>query len=403
MLPGTLLVFAQMPLMPPIVLRVVVGCLVLLGMASLARGGMTSDTVYTERGKTDFDTVLQLLNPYGTWSKIDGKWAYTPSDHLAPYTDGRWLYTEYGWYWKGQLPHSWATEHYGYWKRSADKVWSWYPGPYWLPNIVEIRATPKYLGWRSGEVDDDGNFVEAPIDRYSKPDEWVFVTREQFANPITPDIIAKPDVAESELDASTDCNHNYHTYREIQRPGPHPADLAGFSKDGGMLAPLTMAEQAAAMQPKPKPIATNTTGAAMTGTTQPAVLDAGIDPNADTRQVKYWVTMSLPTFWTKPPADAKIGEIYIYRPDTYQDEDGIARRIAFWFNPKERATLKEVFQSASSSTNEETAPAVPAPAHDPFQSPFDESYHPSTSGAPTNAPVKAIVPPGTNAPPLAPN
>jgi len=117
---------------------------------------------------------------------------FTPTGNFVPYTDGRWLYTEYGWYWKGAAPHSWATEHYGYWKRTPDKVWSWYPGPYWLPQIVEFRATTKYIGWRSGEVDSDGNFVEQPIDRYSKPDQWTFVTLQQFANPITPAVVARP-------------------------------------------------------------------------------------------------------------------------------------------------------------------------------------------------------------------
>lgn len=99
-------------------------CLALSGLVTISRGGMTSATPYTDRGKADFDTVLQILNPYGGWSKIGEKWAFTPRDHQAPYTDGRWIYTEYGWYWKGNLPHSWVTEHYGYWKRDADKVWS---------------------------------------------------------------------------------------------------------------------------------------------------------------------------------------------------------------------------------------------------------------------------------------
>ena len=125
-----------MPFMSPHAFRSALVCLALLGLGTISHGGMTADTAYTNRGKTDFDTALQLLNPYGSWSKIKGKWAFTPRDHLAPYTDGRWIYTEYGWYWKGRLPHSWATEHYGYWKRGADKVWSWYPGPYWLPEII---------------------------------------------------------------------------------------------------------------------------------------------------------------------------------------------------------------------------------------------------------------------------
>ena len=208
-------------------------------VAGFARAGMNADTKYTERGKTDFDTFLQILNPYGTWSKINGLWAYTPTDHGAPYTDGRWLYTEFGWYWKGTRPHSWATEHYGYWKRGTDKVWSWYPGPFWLPETIEMRRTQDYIGWRSGEVDDTGNFVESPIDRYTKFDEWSFVTLAQFADPIAPEVLAKSDVVHTQLENSTDCRHTYMTYREIERPGPHPADIARFSHDGGMLAPTT--------------------------------------------------------------------------------------------------------------------------------------------------------------------
>src|SRR5271155_4847494 len=153
-----------MPVSSPIFRRLLF-CVVLLGSGVMSPGGVTP---FTDRGKADFDTALQILNPYGTWSKIDGKWAYTPLDHLAPYTDGRWIYTEYGWDWKGRLPHSWGTEHYGYWKRGENKVWSWYPGPYWLPEIVEIRATSTHIGWRSAAVDRDSNYVEQPVDRYAK-------------------------------------------------------------------------------------------------------------------------------------------------------------------------------------------------------------------------------------------
>lgn len=388
-------------------------CLALLGLGTISRGGMNADTPYTDRGKADFDTALQLLNPYGAWSKIDGKWAFTPRDHEAPYTDGRWIYTEYGWYWKGRLPHSWVTEHYGYWKRGVDKVWSWYPGPFWLPEIVELRATSKYIGWRSAEVDDDGNFVEAPIDRYSKPDEWTFVTLAQFANPITPDIVAKPDVAKSQLEESTDCQHTYLTYREIDRPGPHPADFADLSKDGGMLAPKTLRDELAAKSPLPpsRQTAANSPAAIMNGTNAPTLLGTEIDPAADTRKVKYWITMSLPTYWTPPPSDAKSGEIYLYRPDFYQDEDGVARRITLWFNPKARNTLSDLLgQSApGAKANTTTAPGTPAtpavPASEetgqtgnPFRSPLDESFHPASTNHPANSSSKNPVPTGMSAP-----
>jgi hypothetical protein len=244
-------------------------------------------------------------------------------------------------------------------------------------------------------VDESGSFVEAPIDRYSKFDEWSFVTLEQFANPITPAKLAALNVERQQLDDSTDCRHTYLTYREIDRPGPHPADVARFAKDGGMLAPLTIEDEARAQAPKPPASQgsdSNSPAARMTGTNGPVLLgatgDVSIDPNADTRKVKYWVTMSLPTFWTKPPEDANPDQIYLYRPDMYQDQDGIERRITLWFNPNARTALKDVLNespTASGRTAAATpapsgpaAPAVPAetaPSGNPFSSPLDQPFH----------------------------
>jgi len=217
------------------VLRLFLLCLALLCTGIDSRAG---DAAYTDRGTIDFDVALKLLNPYGTWAKVDNTWAYTPLNHQAPYTDGRWLYTEYGWYWKGNNPHSWLTEHYGYWKRGADKVWAWYPGPFWLAQIIEFRVTPTHVGWRSAAVDREGSFIEEPDDRYAKTDEWTFVTKSQFANPITPGIVAKPEEAANQLLNSTESLHAYMTYRPIERAGPHPADFVALSKDGGMFSPL---------------------------------------------------------------------------------------------------------------------------------------------------------------------
>jgi hypothetical protein len=123
--------------------------------------------------------------------------------------------------------------------------------------------------------------------------------------------------------------------------------------------------------------------------------------------VKYWITMSLPSYWTPPPSDAKPAEIYLYRPDFYQDQDGIARRITLWFNPKARTNLKDVLGDNRPAANAQagTAPAIPAspavpaspepaPAHNPFRSPLDEPFHPGS----TNPSTKGPAPSGTNAP-----
>lgn len=414
-------------------------CLVLLAVLAatgcLARAGMNEDTKYTEKGQADFDTFLQLLNPYGTWSKIGGQWAYTPLDHLPPYTSGRWLYTEYGWMWQGNRPHSWATEHYGYWKRGANQVWSWFPGPIWLPETIELRQTPEYIGWRSAEVDDSGSFVEQPIDRYTKFDEWSFVTYAQFANPITPALLAKPAVARLQLEASTDSRHSYLTYREIDRPGPHPADIAPLCKEPGMLPPKTIADEAqelAARRPTSPGSDTNAPdyAAHMTGTNGPTLLgstaDAGLDPNADRRQVKYWITMSLPSFWSKPPDDARYDQVYLYRPDMYQDQDGIERRITLWFNPNARTALKDVLNDSSTppkhaattvvggpatpavpaapAATDADAPAEAAPGSNPFSSPLNSPYHAGKLATDANSSSNAppANPPSTNAAPRGP-
>ena len=82
----------------------------------------------------------------------------------------------------------------------------------------------------------------------------------------------------------------------------------------------------------------------------------------DPRQVAYWVTMFLPDRWTPPPADAKPNELYIYRPDFYQDQDGIERRVALWLNPNLRSTeaihLQDVF--SHHPTGKTASPAAAA-------------------------------------------
>jgi hypothetical protein len=136
--------------------------------------------------------------------------------------------------------------------------------------------------------------------------------------------------------------------------------------------------------------------------------------------VKYWITMSLPTFWSQPPSDAKPEQIYLYRPDFYQDQDGIERRITLWFNPYARTSLKDILgetlpdtkpQASATGSTSPASPAVPASpetdqAHNPFQSPLDNSFHPDSTNHPTNSSTKSqsptpsgLIAPETNAAP----
>ena len=388
-----------------------------------ARAGVAP---FTEPGKIDFDQALDLLKPYGTWAKAGDKWAFTPSDHMVPYTNGRWIYSESGWLWRGNSPTSWATEHYGYWKRGADKVWAWFPGPTWLPQTVELRSSTAGVGWRSAEVDADGNFVESPTDRFTKIDEWTFVRPAVFAGPITPALIAKPTEAEGMLEQSIESVHSYLTYREIERPGPHPADFINFG-DGKMFGLMTDADRQRALHPLVAQAkdAANATNAAPDPARLAASLNASEplpeipqqpgaqDPNDDPRQVKYWVTMSLPHPDTKPPVDADSNQVFLYRPDFYQDVDGINRRIAFWLDPSLRQSeaihLADVLRKTSAAPANGTngAPNSAAVAARPaggLSSPFEDSFHPvadtqkesskAGSSAPTGASPSATVPDG---------
>jgi uncharacterized protein DUF6600 len=414
---GTRFLFS-LPAMRCLPFRVLFAAIALLALPMApVRAGIA---LYTDHGRIDFDTVVQFLNPYGTWKKVDGLWAYTPLDHQQPYTHGRWLYTDFGWYWAGTGPISWVTEHYGYWKRGDDKIWAWYPGPYWVPNIVEFRATPGYLGWRSAQVDDDGNFVEAPDDRYSHTDEWSFVTRAAFTGPITPAVIASPAQAAQLLDDTTDCFHSYFTYRPITRPGPHPADFLGKG-DGGMFTPMVYAGDSVApvttFTPAVTPVSTSpapakTASASAAGpsglaatTNAPAsaagVAEDGSVPN-DQRQVRYWTTMCLPNPWAATPIDAKPAELYIYRPDFYQDQEGIERRIGLWLDPSTRASMKlhlaDVFSASHSKPAPPAAvaagaptpaPAVPAGTDDnAFRNEFEEAYPPQAAAGTPPASTK---------------
>lgn len=381
-------------------------------LAPVAHAGVAP---FTDPGKIDFDQALEQLKPYGTWAKVGEKWAFTPNDHMVPYTNGRWLYSESGWLWQGNSPTSWATEHYGYWKRGADKVWAWFPGPHWLPQIVELRSSAAGIGWRCAEVDRDGNFVESPSDRFTKIDEWTFVKPAVFAGPITPAVLAKPAEAEGMLEQSVESVHSYLTYREIDRPGPHPADFVNLG-DGLMFASMTAADRDRALHPaaaaKSKPNARPDTAklAASLSASDPMPeipqQPGGTDPNDDPRQVKYWVTMSLPTAQTPKPVDADSNQVYFFRPEVYQDEDGINRRIAFWLDPKLRQTeaihladvLRRQARTPGNATNGAPATAAIAarPASD-LTSPFEDSFRPAsgTQTQSTNAPAPAT---STNAP-----
>ena len=65
-----------------------------------------------------------------------------------PYCDnGRWVYTDHGWYWLSNYSWGWAAFHYGRWFHHARYGWCWWPDTVWAPSWVCWRYTTDYCGW----------------------------------------------------------------------------------------------------------------------------------------------------------------------------------------------------------------------------------------------------------------
>ena len=114
------------------------------------------------------EVFYEELAPYGTWSEVEPYgtvWAANDPDY-APYQDGYWEFTEYGFTWVAETEWGWATEHYGRWVWMTDQ-WVWVPDDEWGPAWVEWRDAETMVGW--APLGPDGWHTIPPVEH------WVFV------------------------------------------------------------------------------------------------------------------------------------------------------------------------------------------------------------------------------------
>ncbi|MBZ0171910.1 MAG: hypothetical protein K8E66_05980, partial [Phycisphaerales bacterium] len=101
--------------------------------------------------RMDVGFFYEELSPYGDWVYTrDLGWAWFPRNvhsYWRPYTDGRWVMTEYGWTWVSYEPFGWATYHYGRWGWDSRFGWLWVPGTIWGPAWVSWQHGGGYVGW----------------------------------------------------------------------------------------------------------------------------------------------------------------------------------------------------------------------------------------------------------------
>jgi hypothetical protein len=103
---------------------------------------MTAKSVnaYPGHGEVSFNYFYNTLSPYGDWIEIDDNmyaWKpYNVSRRWSPYTMGRWVWSDYGWYWDSYEPFGWAVYHYGRWYNDDYYGWMWIPDYQWGPSWV---------------------------------------------------------------------------------------------------------------------------------------------------------------------------------------------------------------------------------------------------------------------------
>ena len=94
------------------------------------------------------DDYGDALAPYGSWVDDDQYgWAWQPAVSIgwAPYVDGHWAWTPYGWTWVSAEPWAW-TFHYGRWAL-LPTGWGWIPGSIWGPAWVDWFWGGGFVGW----------------------------------------------------------------------------------------------------------------------------------------------------------------------------------------------------------------------------------------------------------------
>ena len=99
----------------------------------------------------DIGYCYNYLAPYGSWVRMDPYgYVWCPrrmSYHWRPYSEGRWVWTDYGWTWISDESWGWITFHYGRWGWDNDFGWFWVPGTTWGPAWVSWRYNDQYCGW----------------------------------------------------------------------------------------------------------------------------------------------------------------------------------------------------------------------------------------------------------------
>lgn len=125
--------------------------------------GMKPQTVQSDVNNKSGITLAGLLgiqDAYASSYESNGLvYVWKPSPTLAvmsvegsdpvyvPYSNGKWVNTKSGWYFKANTPPEETTSHYGRWVKNPDAGWLWVPGRVWAPAWVDWKQNDQYVSW----------------------------------------------------------------------------------------------------------------------------------------------------------------------------------------------------------------------------------------------------------------
>lgn len=125
--------------------------------------GMKSETAFNEEtSKINFSlsSLIGINSAYASSTENAGMiYVWKPSTELGvstvtgepavftPYSNGQWVNTDAGWYFKAPTPVEETVSHYGRWVNSPTAGWLWVPGRVWAPAWVDWKQDDSYVSW----------------------------------------------------------------------------------------------------------------------------------------------------------------------------------------------------------------------------------------------------------------
>lgn len=105
----------------------------------------------------------------------------------VPYSDGKWVNTKSGWYFKANTPAEETTSHYGRWAKNPEAGWVWVPGRVWAPAWVDWKQDDGHVSWAplppsvymvngsmNSPVIDNNNYMVVEKKYFVEPDVYKF-------------------------------------------------------------------------------------------------------------------------------------------------------------------------------------------------------------------------------------